>query len=233
MNIVITGASRGLGKAMAERFAEEGGKMYISSRSDTGLYRALQDLQTRYPQTDFMAKPFDLSQKKDAQALARWVLDFGEPVDILINNAGEFLPGDIHSEDDGILEKMIGTNLYSAYFLTRGLLPHMMERRKGHIFNICSVASLQAYPNGGSYSISKFALAGFSKNLREEMKAYGIKVTAVYPGAVYTDSWAGSGADRHSMMEPRDVADLVYSVAKLSQQANVEDIVLRPLKGDV
>jgi len=233
MNIVITGASRGLGKAMAERFAVDGGKMYISSRSETGLYHALQDLQTRFPQTDFRAKPFDLSLKKNAQALARWVLDFGEPVDVLINNAGDFLPGSVHSEEDGVLEKMIETNLYSAYFLTRGLLPHMMERRKGHIFNICSVASLQAYPNGGSYGISKFALAGFSKNLREELKSYGIKVTALYPGAVYTDSWAESGADRHAMMEPRDVAELVYAAAKLSQQANVEDIVLRPLKGDL
>ncbi len=128
---------------------------------------------------------------------------------------------------------MIAVNLYSAYHLTRALLPGMMARRKGHIFNICSIASLQAYPNGGAYSISKFALAGFSRNLREEMKPHGIKVTAVYPGAVYTDSWAGSGVDPQRIMEAGDIAEMVYAAAGLSPQATVEDILLRPQLGDL
>jgi len=129
-------------------------------------------------------------------------------------------------------------NLYSAYHLTRTLLPKMMHQQntsgsRGHIFNICSIASLKSYKNGGSYSISKFALAGFSKNLREEMKPYGIKVTAVYPGAVYTDSWAGSGIDPKRIMEASDIAEMIYASAQLSPQATVEDIVLRPQLGDL
>jgi short-subunit dehydrogenase len=109
----------------------------------------------------------------------------------------------------------------------------MMAQKKGHIFNMCSIASLHAYTNGGAYSISKFALLGFSKNLREEMKPHGIKVTAVIPGAVYTDSWAGSGVSRERIMQAADVAAMIYTAAQLSPQACVEDIVLRPLEGDL
>jgi len=98
---------------------------------------------------------------------------------------------------------------------------------------MCSIASLAAYHNGGSYSISKFALMGFSKNLREELKPYNLKVTAVYPGAVYTSSWEGSGIPPSRIMEVSDVASLIYAASQLSPQACVEDIVLRPQQGDL
>ena len=109
----------------------------------------------------------------------------------------------------------------------------MLKKGKGHIFNICSIASLNAYENGGSYSISKFALLGFSKNLRLELKDKGIKVTAVCPGAVYTNSWAGSGVDPKRIMEANDIAEMIYAATQLSPQAVVEDIVMRPLLGDL
>ncbi|MEO6220219.1 MAG: SDR family oxidoreductase, partial [Ginsengibacter sp.] len=133
----------------------------------------------------------------------------------------------------GTLEKMIEVNLYSAYHLTRALLPSMMKKNHGHIFNMCSIASLQAYNNGGAYSISKYALMGFSKNLREEMKPYNIKVTSVYPGAVYTSSWEGSGIDPSRILEVNDIADMIYAASQLSPQACIEDIVIRPQAGDL
>jgi short-subunit dehydrogenase len=143
------------------------------------------------------------------------------------------VPGSVHNEPEGALEQMINTNLYSAYHLTRALLPAMMAAKEGHIFNMCSIASLQAYANGGAYSISKFALMGFSKNLREELKQYNIKVTAVYPGATMTDSWSGSGVDPHRIMKAGDVANMIYTAAFLSPQACVEEILLRPQLGDL
>jgi short-subunit dehydrogenase len=233
MNIIITGASRGLGYAIANRFAKEGHSLYLSSRNEVNLYQALEKLVSRYPHTTIKAKPYDLGLKEQAIAFGHWVLKQDVVPDVIVNNAGQFLPGSVHGEADGTLERMIELNLYSAYHLTRSLLPKMIERRSGHIFNMCSTASLEAYANGGSYSISKYALAGFSKNLREEMKPYGIKVTAVFPGAVYTDAWAGSGADPKKMMVPEDVADLIYTASRLSAQGTVEDIVLRPLTGDL
>jgi short-subunit dehydrogenase len=233
MNVVITGASRGLGKAMAEKFGAINCGLYLTSRNEILLYKTMEEFQTAFPEIPIKAKPFDLSDKKEAIAFARWILSFEIPVDVLINNAGAFLPGSVFNEDDGVLEEMIQTNLFSAYHVTRVLLPNMMKEKRGHIFNICSIAALKAYENGGSYSISKFALAGFSKNLREEMKPYGIKVTAVYPGATYTDSWAASGADAKRLMEANDIADMVIAASQLSPQACVEDIILRPQLGDL
>jgi NADP-dependent 3-hydroxy acid dehydrogenase YdfG len=123
--------------------------------------------------------------------------------------------------------------LYSAYHLTRIIVPVMIEKRSGHIFNMSSIAGLKAYPAGGSYSISKFALRGFSVNLRDELKPYNIKVTTVFPGAAYTDSWASSGIDKKRFMESEDIAKMIYAASQLSPQACVEDIILRPQLGDI
>ena len=233
MNVIITGASRGLGLAMAEKFAANGHNLYLCSQNEVLLYKAMETLTTKYPSIIVKAKPFDLSDKKQVGLFGHWILDIGISPDVLINNAGQFIPGSVYDEEDGVLEKMIAVNLYSAYHLTRLLLPVMMQQKSGHIFNICSIASVQAYPNGGSYSISKFALAGFSKNLREEMKPHGIKVTAVYPGAAYTDSWAASGIDKNRFMEANDIADMIFAASQLSVNACVEDIILTPQLGDI
>ena len=233
MNSIITGASRGLGKAIAEQFAACGYDLVLSSRDDATLAKAVQELRDRYPAITIRSKAADLGDKGQAQELGRWVLESGMPVDVLVNNAGKFIYGSLYEEAEGVLEKLIAVNLYSAYHLTRVLLPAMMARKSGHIFNICSIASLKAYHHGGAYGISKYALAGFSANLREEMREHGVKVTAVYPGAVYTDSWAGSGVDPHRIMEAADIARMVVAATGLSAQATVEEIVLRPQLGDL
>jgi short-subunit dehydrogenase len=231
--VVITGASRGFGKAIAACFASNGYNLVITARKAVALYTTMENLQLQYPDITIKAKPVDISKKQEVQDLGKWIMDIVPTIDILINNAGSFVPGSVHNEPDGALEEMMDTNLYSAYHLTRILLPRMMEKGSGHIFNMCSIASLNAYSNGGAYSISKFALLGFSKNLREEMKTHGIKVTSVIPGAAYTDSWIGSGIDPHRIMEAQDIAKMIYAASLLSPQACVEDIVLRPQLGDL
>ena len=233
MNVVITGASKGLGKAMAEIFASNGHNLFICARSAAALYKTVDELVTQYPGIFVKANPCDLSIKEEAKNFGKWILDFDTDVDVVINNAGSFVPGSVYNEEDGAIEAMIEGNLYSAYHLTRTLLPRMMQQKSGYIFNICSIAALKAYANGGAYSISKFAMAGFSKNLREEMKPHGIKVTAVYPGATYTDSWAASGLEPKRFMEANDIAKLVYDATQLSTRACVEEIVVRPQLGDI
>jgi short-subunit dehydrogenase len=233
MKVIITGASRGLGLAMAEAFAKEGYDLYLTSRNEVNLYHALASLQTRFPGQIIKAKAFDIGSKSGAVEFGEWVLGSAVETDILINNAGIFEPGRVIDEPEGQMEKIMNTNFFSAYYVTRILLPSMMERKSGHIFNMSSIAALQAYPNGGSYSVSKFALTGFSKNLREELKPYSIKVTCVYPGAVYTDSWAAAGISPGRIMKATDIADTVVQISKLSPQAVVEDLVIRPLLGDL
>ena len=233
MNCIVTGASKGLGKAMAEKFAAGGYDLCLCSRDINLLSATRAELSARYPAITIRYAAYDLGVKEQVRAFGNWVLDQGISVDVLINNAGQIIPGSVHDEPEGVLEQLIAVNLYSAYHLSRMLLPGMIARKTGHIFNMCSVASFKAYTNGGAYSISKFALAGFSANLREEMKPHGIKVTAVYPGAAYTDSWAGSGIDPRRIMEAADVAEMVYAASRLSPQATVEEILLRPQLGDL
>ena len=232
MIVVVTGASKGLGYAIAKQFAAQGNILLMCARNEKVLNKSADELRKLFPQSIIHSYSADISIKDETQSFAEWCLQFGV-IDILINNAGQFLPGSVHNEEDGVLEKMIETNLYSAYHLTRALLPKMMNNKSGHIFNICSIASINAYANGGSYSISKFAMLGFNKNLREELKPYHIKVTAVLPGAAFTESWIGSGVDEKRIVQADDVAKMVYAAAQLSPQACVEEILMRPQLGDL
>lgn len=238
MNAVITGASKGIGRAVAEVFAASGYNLYLCSRNEVALYKTMEELITHYPGIHVKAKARDLSTREGVESFGEWILDNSITIDVLVNNAGLFEPGSVYNEPDGTLERMMAVNLYSAYHLTRKLIRRMMEQSdrhgsRGHIFNICSIASLNAYKNGGAYSISKYALHGFSKNLREEMKPHAIKVTSVFPGAAYTDSWAASGIDPHRLMEAKDIAKMIFAAAQLSYRACVEDIVMRPQLGDL
>jgi short-subunit dehydrogenase len=232
VNVIITGASRGLGKAIAEIFAENRHHLFLTSKNQNRLEQAAGDLQKKFSSITIKAKPFDLSKKDEAQEFGKWCIQNGSP-DILVNNAGSFTGTNVHDEQEGALEEMIETNLYSAYHLTRVIVPEMKRKKSGHIFNISSIAGLKAYPGGGSYSISKFALHGFSINLRDELKQFNIKVTTVFPGAAYTDSWAATGIDRKRFMEAEDIAKMVYAATQLSGKACVEDIILRPQFGDI
>lgn len=233
MNAVITGSSRGIGKAVAEVFALHDYDLYLNARNEKSLLTTIEALKKKYPHITINGHACDLGKKQQAHLFGEWVMNQADSIDILVNNAGTFIPGNISNEADGTLETMLEVNLHSAYHTTRALLPKMIAQKNGHIFTVCSIASLHAYPNGGAYSISKFALLGFTKNLRQEMMPHGIKVTAIIPGAVYTDSWNGSGVSKQRIMEAKDIAAMVYAATQLSPQAVVEEIVLRPQQGDL
>lgn len=229
MVVVITGASKGIGRAVAERFAAAGHTLFLCARNIEHLQLSAAGITAKYSHSTVYIKRVDVSLKEDVLNFGNYVLQAAGAPDVVINNAASFTNSSIYNEEDGLLDKMMAANLNGAYHLTRTLLPGMMLKKSGHVFNICSVASIQGTANGGSYSISKFALAGFTKNLREEMKPYNIKVTGVYPGATYTESWHGSGVTPQKLIQPTDIAELIYTAAHLSPQACVEEIVIRPL----
>jgi short-subunit dehydrogenase len=238
MNIVITGASRGIGRAVAAAYAAAGHHLYLCARNEATLQNTITTLQKAFPSVTIKGNAQDLSKKEGALALGQWILDQKIRIDVLVNNAGTYLPGGITDEHTGVLDQMLDLNLFSAYHLTRALLPSMMHQEviqgaRGHIFNICSIASQQAYANGGAYGISKYALYGFSKNLREEMKTKLIKVTAVLPGAVFTDSWGDFDNSGHRIMVAEDIATMIFTSSQLSPGACVEEIVIRPQLGDL
>lgn len=231
MIAVITGGTKGIGLAIIEELAKSGYEIITCSRNQEDIEALTKRISEKYSIT-IHGFTVDLSDKNQVLSFSKSIKEIG-PVSVLVNNAGVFLPGEISREAEGNLELMIETNLYSAYYLTRALLPEMIHSKSGHIFNICSIASKIAYPNGGSYSISKFALLGFSKVLREEMKPHGIKVTSILPGATWSNSWAGVDLPEERLMQASDIAKLVSNALSLSPSANVEEIIIRPQLGDL
>ncbi|MFK7809242.1 MAG: SDR family oxidoreductase [Saprospiraceae bacterium] len=233
MKVIITGATKGIGRAIAAAFAERGADLAINSRTAADLESMKADFAKAYPTIKVLTKATDMGDKASVLEFADYVKSQWGTIDVLVNNAGVFIPGELAKEENGMLEQMIETNLYSAYYLTRALLPLMHAHKKGHIFNICSIASLIAYPNGGSYSISKFALLGFSKVLREELKEKSIKVTAILPGATWSNSWAGVDLPESRLMQAEDIAKAVLGAYEMGPSAVVEEVVVRPLLGDL
>ena len=229
--IVITGATKGIGKAIAEKFAKEGWDLALCARTEKDLFELKSQITNHKSQITIHR--CDVSKKEEVKAFAEKVNKEFAAVDIIVNNAGVFFPGQVINEEEGTLEKLIATNLYSAYYLSRMLLPKMMEKKSGHIFNLCSVASIGAYPNGGSYSISKFALLGLSKALREELKEFSVKVTALIAGATYTDSWKTSNLPESRFMKVEDIAQTIWDVYHLLENTVIEKILLRPVLGGI
>ncbi len=233
MNVVVTGATKGIGRAICELMGSNDHNLAICSRNREELAAFSDELMHRFNRIKVIDQVCDVSRKDDISKFSSFVLSKFKTVDVLVNNAGIFIPGATHQEEDGVLEQMIETNLYSAYYMTRSFVPGMIQRKKGHIINMCSIASIMAYPNGGSYSISKYALLGFSKVLRSELKEEGIKVTAVLPGATWSESWKGADFPEERLMQASDIAQAVWDAIRMGPSAVVEEIIVRPQLGDL
>ncbi len=232
-SVIITGGTKGIGRCLVLKFASKGFDIATCSRNESELTSLKKILESDYPKIKIFVSKCDVSQKEEIINFGKMAIHELGHVDVLINNAGIFMPGSIANEEEGVFEKQINTNLASAYYLTRTLLPEMINSKSGYIFNMCSTASNTAYTNGGSYSISKFGLLGFSKVLREEMKEYNIRVSSVLPGATLTASWEGTELPSERFINPEDVANLIYNFYETPVTMNIEEIIIRPLKGDI
>lgn len=230
---VITGATKGIGRAIAAAMWHEGYSLAVCARSEADLREMADTMKPNTASQVMLWKETDVTNPIDLKQFVEMISGQWGSIDVLINNAGIFQPGEVLNEEEGLLEHMLRTNLYSAYDLTRALFPLIQQSQKGHVFNMCSIASIKAYPNGGSYTISKYALLGFTKVLREEMKPLGIKVTAVIAGATWSDSWKGADFPESRLMQATDIAEAVMSAIRMSPAAVVEEILIRPQLGDV
>src|SRR5690606_19737749 len=153
--------------------------------------------------------------------------------DVLVNNAGAFRPGALLEMMTADVDAMIAANLRSVFLVSRAFVPGMVERGRGDVFNMSSIAGLQAYPGGAAYGAAKFAVAGLSKVMRAEWRDAGVRVCTVDPGATGAPPWAGSGVGEERLMPANDVARAFFDVFRLSRRTVVEEIVLRPQRGDV
>jgi 3-oxoacyl-[acyl-carrier protein] reductase len=233
MNILITGATKGIGRAIAFKMAFKGFNLSICSRNIKELEILKEQIRTQFPNSKVYIELVDCSSKNEVQTFAHnSIREFGF-IDVLVNNVGIFQPSFLLDEEDFMLEKHMQVNVYSAYYIYKILGLNMREQKKGHIFNICSVASLEGIENAASYSVTKAALLSLNNIMRKEMMQYGVKVTAVIPGSTLTDSWSGTKIPQDQFVLPEDVANIIDQVLSMSKGANVDQIVVKPLFGQI
>ena len=230
----ITGASKGIGLACARALAQTGRHVVMSSRNRPELIRAVMGIRTEGG--DAKAVQCDVSNEEDVDwAIKSIVKAFGEGPDILINNAGISPYYDIEEMTPEIFDSVIGINLTGNFLCAKAVLPEMIRKGKGTIIQMLSIASVKAFSGGTAYGASKFGALGFTNALREEVRDKGIKVVAMMPGAVETPSWSEEERNEYHerMMQPEDIARAVIDILNQPQRAMVEEIILRPIGGDL
>lgn len=226
---IITGATKGIGKAIAYKYLQEGYHIAICARNQEDLDALTKTWQATFPLQKIVACIADFEQEAAVKAFAAKVLEAFETIDVLINNAGIFLAGTVLEEEKEQLRRQMEVNVFSAYTMSKIMASKMQAQGNGHIINICSIAGLHPYAGGSSYSISKYAMLGMSDNFRTALKPYKIKVTAVCPGPTMSHSWEGSGISEAQLMPAEDIADLVYNCSQMSLNTCVERLTINPL----
>jgi len=230
--IVITGASQGLGAAIARRFAMEGPcRLALLARSEDRLKEVAAEC-ARHRGVEAEAIPADVRDEKSVNDAAKRVISsFGAP-DVLINNAGIFRGGSFLEFPLADFDELYAVNLRGPFLVSRAFIDGMIRKGAGDIVNIGSVAALGPHPGGTGYCAAKAGLAGLTNVMRKELRPHGIHVTLVHPGAIATPSWDGSGVPAEVMMPPEDVAEAVVALTGLSRRTVVEEIILRPARGE-
>lgn len=232
-NALITGATKGIGLAIAKALAKEGINLAICSRNKQDLWSIKEALLQINPKIKIFVRVTDCSLREDVFNFAAEAEQELQAIQIIVNNAGLFLPGSILDEAEDNLQKQLSLNLMAGYELYRYFGKKLMAARTGHIFNICSVASKNVVANAGSYSVTKFAQLGLNHVMREEMKAYQVKVTAILPGSTLTNSWAGTTVPPQKFVLPEDVAEAVINCLKMSAGANVDELIIQTATGEI
>lgn len=227
MNAIITGATKGIGKAIATKLASNGFNLAICARTESDLIALRKDLEKMGVLVFVMVA--DLSLKADVLAFCDFAKTSLDKVDVLVNNAGVFLPGNLLDEPDENFEMQQLLNLNSTYYIAKYFGKIMRKQMSGHIFNICSVASKETVENAGSYSVTKTAMLSLNHVLRQALARYNVKVTAILPGSTLTASWEGTAISPDKFVKPEDVANSLFSILKLSNGANVDELILKPL----
>ena len=235
--VVITGASQGIGAAIARVFAQEvrGVRLALVARNEQNLAavaRAAAKLMSG-PGAAVATFGCDVSDEASVTTMAAAVSKRFGGVDVLINNAGKFEASTLTEMSVAQFDRLIGANLRSVFLVSKAFVPGMASRGRGDVFNMSSIAGLDAYPGGAGYCAAKFGVTGLSKVMRAELKTKGVRVCCVYPGATWSPSWSGSGVAEERMMPAEDVARACLDVYRLTRKTVVEEIVLRPQLGDL
>lgn len=225
---LVTGGSRGIGYAIAKALDDRGWGLFLVNRdparsaSATTLENVIGNLS------------LDLGAGESAAVAVRSSVQQVTPkLDLVVLNAGIFIEEPLTEVDSSSFQRNMNVNLDANVFLARELLPLLRRGTKPRIIVIGSTAAYEAYPLVPTYGIAKWALRGFALNLRHELMSERIGVTLLSPGGTLTDMWAGEDLEPNRLLRPEDIAQLVVSITELSEQAVVEEVVVRPMLGDI
>ena len=233
MNAIVTGATKGMGLSITKHLAANNYNLALCARDALDLENLKNELSTLYPKLTILIQPTDCGNPEEVRSFAHFVNEKFTSINVLINNAGLFIPSMLMDEPDDILQKQMQVNVFAPHFLSKYFGAKMQKAGKGHIVNICSISSIKPTVTAASYSISKMALLGLTKVLRDELMPAGVKVTAVLPGSTLTSSWEGTTIPEERFISADDIAKSVITCLSLSAGANVDEIIIRPLKGDI
>lgn len=222
---LITGANRGIGLAIAHRLGALGASLSISARDRNRLEAVARELQSS---TKVAAIPADLTRTDEVAALVSKTEQALGPVDILVNNAGVGTFSPIQDAYESDWDTMLDTNLKAVFLLMKAVAPGMIRRRSGHIVNIASLAGKNAIPGGAIYCASKWGLLGLTRSAAEDLRAHGIRVSAICPGSVATDFSPHGKKDPAKMLQPEDVAHALETLVTQAPQSFISEIDLRP-----
>jgi len=228
---VITGVTRGIGKAIAFSFARDGINLAGTSRNKEKTAESLEEIQSKY-KVDCLAVQTDVSENEDVNNMINEVLERFNRIDILVNCAGVGAFDYIIDSKLEDWERMININLKGVYLCSKAVLPQMMRQKRGTIINIASVSGLRGYPKGGAYSASKFGVVGFTEVLSKEAKPYSIRVFAVCPDIVdttFANNINPTLTDKSNMLNPHDVAERILRLINSGASSQICEISLKPL----
>ena len=217
--VLVTGAGRGIGRAIAHAFAAEGAAVALQGKTKKNLEKVQRELKALGVGT--VVLPGDVSDEGTvSRCVAAAEQELG-PIDVLVNNAGIFATGPIDKIDALVFDRVLEVYLRGPFLMSRAVLPGMKGRRRGHIVNIASTAGRRGFPGGGAYCASKFGLAGLTEAMRYDVRAFDVRVTCVFPSSVATDLARehDAGLKEERAIQPEDVARAVVALVKMDDRA--------------
>jgi 3-oxoacyl-[acyl-carrier protein] reductase len=224
---IITGASRGIGRAIALKFAEEGMASALVGRDESALQETADLIKEDYDQPTLQIQA-DLRNLRQVESIINRTIDEWGRIDVLVNNAGIMYQKPFEELDQNEIQEMLDVNLRAVIFLTQKALTHIRKQVNGAIINIASLAGKNPVKNGTVYAATKWALRGFAASLMLEVRQDGIRVATIFPGSVDTDLNRQSALRRDTMMQPQDVAHAAYSALVVDRRTMISEIDLRP-----
>jgi 3-oxoacyl-[acyl-carrier protein] reductase len=223
---LVTGASKGIGLAIARSLARMGAHVALCARDEKTLGALANQLERQGQKA--VAVPADLSRASEAASAVQRTEQVLGPVEILVNNAGIGYFAAVQEASEEKWDAVIDTNLKAVFLLSKAVAPAMIRLRRGHIINIASLAGKSAFAGGSVYCASKWGLLGLTECMAEDLRPYGIRVSAICPGSVNTDFSPHAGKDPKKMLQPEDVAHAVEAIVTQEPQSFISEILLRP-----